>query len=80
MFIFKIGGLFVALWGILKYLFWQLYTAVKFEIINYDSKLQNTKTPKQRFFIWVIIALVTLVMLYFLLSFTGRLFVKYAHI
>ena len=80
MFIFKIGGLFIALWRILKYFFWQLYTAIKFEIINYDSKLQNTKTPKQRFFIWVTIALITLIVLYFVLSISGRLFIQYAHI
>ncbi len=80
MFLFKIGGLFVALWNILKYFFFRLYTAVKFAIIDYDSKLQMTKTPKQRFMIWSVIGAITLVVLYFILSISGYYFRKYAHI
>ncbi len=80
MFIFKIGGIFLTIWKFFKYFFWQVYTATKFEILNYDSKLQMTKTPKQRFIIWSIIAVISLAIVFGILSLIGRFLVEYAHI
>ncbi len=80
MFIFKIGGIFVAIWKFFKYFFTQLYTAIKFSIINYDSKLQMTKTPKQRVIFWTIAGLITLAILFVLLRLVGNFFINTVHI
>lgn len=72
--IYKIGAFFMMIWNFIKYFFVQLFTAIKFAVINYDLKLQETKTPKQRALIWTAIGAVTLLVLYIVLSLLGNLF------
>ena len=80
MFVFKIGKIFIAIWKFIKFFVIELYTAIRFAIINYDSKLQMTKTKKQRIVFWTVAGAIVIALLFLLLHLSGEAFTKYIHI
>lgn len=49
------------------------FNAVKFAVLDYDSKLKLTKTPMQRFWIWTAVTLLTAIGVYTILLLIGSL-------
>lgn len=53
-----------------------LYLAVKFACLEYDSQLQKTRTPTQRFIIWFFIVATGVVLILFVLNVIATLFLR----
>lgn len=65
-----IASVFIFFFAFLKNLTLDLYHAIYFRALEYDSELQQTKTSMQRVGIWSVIVVVTMLIIILLLNLT----------
>lgn len=63
-----LASVFIAFFTLLKNLAVDLYHAIYFKALEYDTVLQQTKTPGQRVAIWTGIAVVSFILIIVLLN------------
>lgn len=60
----------------LLYFLKSLFITIKFRVFDFDSKLQNKYSSQIRILIWIAIAAVICLILYFLLGYIGDLLLQ----
>lgn len=63
-----LASVFIAFFTLLKNLAVDLYHAIYFKALEYDTELQQTKTPGQRVAIWTGITVFALIIIFVLIN------------